>query len=193
MAAKTIRPATAQDAALCAELVNYAGEGMPLYLWAKMIAEDPSLGADPWAAGQARQLKKIEAGEIELLALDGGPVAGLTGYTVGAEPEPIGADMPAMFRPLQELENLSLSSWYVNVLATLPEVRGQGCGAALLAHAEDKTRALGLSAISLIVADQNRARRLYERVGYREVARRPMVKEDWLCDSAEWVLMVKPL
>src|SRR6476620_4760627 len=29
----TFRPATSDDAIVLAELVNYAGEGMPLYLW----------------------------------------------------------------------------------------------------------------------------------------------------------------
>lgn len=189
-----IRPARVEEAPLCAELVNYAGEGMPLYLWEKMIAEDPSLGPDPWALGAARQMKKIEAGEIEVLELDGRPAAALTGYVIGPEPEPIDDDMPAMFRPLQELENLALSSWYVNVLATVPALRGKGCGAALLARAEQKARDAGLKRLSIIVADGNPgAIRLYTRTGYAETARRPMVKEAWASDSAEWVLMIKQL
>ena len=32
----TFRPATSDDAIVLAELVNYAGEGMPLYLWSQM-------------------------------------------------------------------------------------------------------------------------------------------------------------
>lgn len=187
-----IRPARLDEAALCAELVNYAGEGMSLYLWRGLIDADPSLGHDPWALGATRQRKKIEAGKIEVLELDGVPVAALTGYEIGADPEPIGEDTPTLFRPLLELENLALSSWYVNVLATLPEHRGKGCGAALLARAEEKARALGLGRLSIIVADANAgAMRLYARSGYAEVARRPIVKEGWACDSAEWVLMIR--
>ena len=46
----------------------------------------------------------------------------------------------------------------------------------------------------IIVSDANTAaRRLYERCGYRETARRPKVKEDWQTTGTEWVLMVKPL
>ena len=37
------------------------------------------------------------------------------------------------------------------------------------------------------------ARRLYERTGYTETARRPIVKDGWDCASDEWVLLVKPL
>jgi hypothetical protein len=36
--------------------------------------------------------------------------------------------MPAMFVPLQELENLAPGTWYVNVLAAYPEHRSQGHG-----------------------------------------------------------------
>jgi hypothetical protein len=32
----TFRPATSDDAIVLAELVNYAGEGMPLYLWGQL-------------------------------------------------------------------------------------------------------------------------------------------------------------
>lgn len=32
----TFRPAAIADAPILAELVNYAGEGLPLYLWGKM-------------------------------------------------------------------------------------------------------------------------------------------------------------
>jgi hypothetical protein len=46
--------------------------------------------------------------------------------------------------------------------------------------------------ISIMVSDANvGARRLYERLGYREVARRTMVKEQWVSDGDEWVLLIK--
>jgi hypothetical protein len=44
------RPATPDDASPMAELVNIAGEGLPLYLWSKMA----SPGQDPWEVGRAR-------------------------------------------------------------------------------------------------------------------------------------------
>ena len=51
---------------------------------------------------------------------------------------------------------------------------------------------LGLRGTSLIVSDANRgARRLYERLGYEEVASRPMVKEQWRSDGENWVLMIR--
>jgi ribosomal protein S18 acetylase RimI-like enzyme len=48
--------------------------------------------------------------------------------------------------------------------------------------------------MSVIVSNANiGARRLYERFGYREMARRTMVKEQWVNEGHEWVLMTKVL
>jgi hypothetical protein len=44
--------------------------------------------------------------------------------------------------------------------------------------------------MSVIVSDANTgARRLYEGFGYREFARRTMIKEDWVNEGQEWVLL----
>src|SRR6516164_4002894 len=48
--------------------------------------------------------------------------------------------------------------------------------------------------MSVTVSDANiGARRLYELLGYRETARRPMVKEQWVNEGHEWVLITKVL
>ncbi len=50
----------------------------------------------------------------------------------------------------------------------------------------------GTRGLSIIVSDSNTgARRLYERTGYREVARRAKVKDDWQNPGTEWVLLLK--
>ena len=56
----------------------------------------------------------------------------LIGYGITEAPEPVPADTPPMFRPLQELENLAPGTWYVNVLAVLPAFRNRGLHAAHL-------------------------------------------------------------
>jgi ribosomal protein S18 acetylase RimI-like enzyme len=89
---------------------------------------------------------------------------------------------------------LAPGSWYLNVLATYESFRGRGCGSALLAKAEDITRAGGRRVISLITADtHHEAQRLYAAKGYTEIARRPVVKGDWQVDATEWILMTKTL
>ncbi len=47
---------------------------------------------------------------------------------------------------------------------------------------------MGNSGLSLIVTD---ARRLYERCGYRHIAERKCVKENWRNDGENRVLQVK--
>lgn len=99
-----------------------------------------------------------------------------------------------MFVPLQELENLAAGTWYVNVLAVYQKHRGKGYGARLLSLADQTASNLGLARLSIIVSDANGgARRLYERCGFRLVASRPMVKEDWISDGENWLLLTKPV
>lgn len=189
-----LRGATKSDSHAMAELVNFAGEGLPLYLWERMAAD----GQSGWDVGRARAARDEGAFSWRntIIAEVDGQVAGsLVGYALPDTPEPIDHDaMPAMFVPLQELENLAPSTWYVNVLAAFPQFRGRGVGTRLLAEADRLGRAAGLKGMSVIVSDANAgARRLYERCGYREHASRLMVKESWQNHGANWVLLVKPL
>ncbi len=187
------RWATLDDASAMAELVNMAGEGMPLYLWER--AAEP--GETAWDIGRRRARRDAGAyswRNTVIREIDGRVAAALIGYPLPDEPDPIDPDMPAMFMPLQELENLAPGTWYVNILATYPEHRGKGCGAALLEIAGTFAAASLRRGLSLIVSDANTgARRLYERLGYTERATRPMVKESWENDGENWVLMVRGL
>ncbi len=190
--AAPFRRATTADAHAMAELVNMAGEGLPVYLWTRMA--EP--GEDPWAVGRERARREEGSFSYKntVVAEEGGRVvAGLIGYPLPDAPEPIDYDsMPAMFVPLQELENLAPATWYVNVLATYPEHRGKGYGARLLEIADRIAAEAKLKGLSIIVSDANEgARRLYERSGYKEIASRPMVKEDWENHGVNWVLLVK--
>lgn len=190
----TIRPAATGDADALAELINFAGEGIPVYIWEK--AAEP--GQSVWDVG--RQRAKREEGAfsyrnaVMIEAATGEAAGTLIDYAIADEVEAIPDDMPPMFKPLQELENLVPGSWYVFVLAVYPAFRGQGLGTQLLDHAEATAKANGKSMMSIIISDANHgARALYERAGYREIASRTMVKEDWQNDSTAWVLLTKAL
>ena len=174
------------------ELINFAGEGMPLFLWTSM-AED---GQSPWQVGRERARR--ESGGFSyrntLVYEKAGRAAGaLIGYPLAPEPEADStAGLPPMFVPLQELEDLAAGTWYVNVLAAYPEFRGMGIGTQLLDAAEHEATKAGCSGLSIIVSDANTgARRLYERQGYVELASRPIVKDGWSNDGDNWVLLVK--
>lgn len=187
------RPATIADAPILAELVNHAGEGLPLYLWAKMAAP----GETAWDVGRrraAREEGSFSYRNATVIEHEGACAGALIGYDIPDAPEAIGPDMPAMFVPLQELENLAPGTWYVNVLAVLPRCRNLGLGTQLLGRAEETGRRRGKRGMSVIVSDSNPgAQRLYERCGYRVVATRPKVKEGWQNSGRDWVLLTKLL
>ena len=154
------RRATAGDAAALADLVDFASEGLALYLWTKMAGPR----GDARAVGReraARETGSFSYRNAVVVEQEGGVVAGLIGYPLPDQPEPIAADMPPMFVPLQELENLAPGTWYINVLAAYPDQRGKGHGSALLALAERLAADAGRRGLSIIVSDANTgARRL---------------------------------
>lgn len=185
-----IRRARPEDAPVLAQLVHAASEGLAEAAWRAMAAD----GEDPWEVGRRRQAEKTATDEIWVVDEGTGPIAGLTGYVIGSDPVGPGEDTPPLFRPLVELEARAPSSWYVNVLATLPAHRGNGHGTELLRLAEHRALSARARALSLIVADCNAgARRLYERMGYGEIDRRAMSKDGWNGPGRDWVLMLRRL
>lgn len=190
----SFRYATIGDAEAMTVFVNLAGEGLPLYLWSRMASADQS----PWDVGRQRAQREHGAfswRNTVLADVDGEPAAALIGYPLAMDVETADyEELPPMFVPLQQLEDLAPGSWYVNVLATVPERRGAGLGSALLGIAEQLAAEAGRAALSIIVSDANHgARRLYQRNGYVETASRPMVKEEWRNPGEHWLLLVKSL
>ncbi|PRY22284.1 acetyltransferase (GNAT) family protein [Aliiruegeria haliotis] len=85
-------------------------------------------------------------------------------------------------------------SWCLSVIATLPEYRSRGHAAVLMQQAETLARDGHHPTLALVVADENvGAIRLYQKCGFSEFARRPMVKGDLDGPGEDWILMVKPL
>lgn len=188
-----IREARASDAAHLVRFINMAADDLPLHFWRKTVGPD----GDPWALGAGRAARETGSFSYRnawLAEVDGAVAACLLGYAAETQPGPIDPDTPPLFVPLLELEALAPGAWYLNVLATYDEYRGKGLGSALLAHAETVAAAAGHAEISLIAEDTHQdALRLYTAKGYREIARRPVVKEDWAVDAGEWILFTKPV
>src|SRR5690606_2222755 len=101
----TLRPATPADAGDLAELINFAGDGLPLYLWQRMA----EAGETAWDVGRRRASRdegSFSWRNAVMAEIDGRVAACLVGYPLADRPEPVDYDtMPAMFVPLQELEN----------------------------------------------------------------------------------------
>jgi ribosomal protein S18 acetylase RimI-like enzyme len=186
--APPLRPATEADAPVLAVLMNEASHGLSLHAW----RQTAGAGADPWSVGAELQAARAREGLWTVIDDGDAPVAGLQVWPPGGGAP--GHSLSAVSRPQVELRALVPDALYINVVATLPEARGRGLGSRLMQAAEAMARAGGMDRLSLIVADANAgARRLYARLGYRQVASRPMVKDGWEGRGAEWLLLVKDL
>ncbi|MBA4490754.1 GNAT family N-acetyltransferase [Paracoccus sp. S1E-3] len=189
MSAPAIRPANVNDAAFLLPLVDAAGEGIPAYVWSTMAAP----GQDPREIGMARiggNSAAVSWRNAWVAELDAVPAGCLFTYAQPERPEPVPADLPPIFVPLQELENEAPATGYVYILATHPDMQGRGVGRALLRFAE---RWRGPRGMSLIVADNNLpAIGLYQSEGYQVAAQRRIVTNGWRTKGQNWLLMLKP-
>ncbi|NIA68512.1 GNAT family N-acetyltransferase [Pelagibius litoralis] len=188
------RAARRDDARAVAQLIEIAGEGIPSFLW----SQNAEAGQAPLDVGTARAAR--EDGNFSyrnvVLARLGDAVAGmLLAYRL---PRPDAGDLaalpeiPALLRPLVELEYQVPGSFYVNALAVFPQYRGRGIGRALLTTAEERARAAGCDSLSLqVFAENERARLFYLRHGYGVVDRRPIVAHPCYPYSTEVLLLTR--
>ncbi|NBB81480.1 MAG: GNAT family N-acetyltransferase [Verrucomicrobia bacterium] len=186
------RDAKVEDAPKLAELMNIAGEGIPAYLWERTA----NPGEDVMAFGALR-VAQPEGGFSYTnthVAVTADEIVGmLLSYRL-PDPHDVGPldEIPAVVRPLVELEGLVPGSWYINAVATNAEYRGKGVGHELMGLAEQLADSSGAGTLSLIVAEENTgARRLYEKLGYQIIARRPIVAFPRCPHTGDWVLMEK--
>ena len=177
-----------------AALADIAGHGMPAWVWSQACDKGHSV----IEVGRARAMR--EEGDFsyrnaEILEVDGEIAGMLLGYRQPDTMDPGDTStIHEVFRAMAELEAAAPGSWYVNIVGVFPEFRGQGLGTRLLRRAEELAEATDTNRMSLIVDSGNdAARRLYERTGYREDARRPMVPFPGSTQSGDWVLMVKEI
>lgn len=192
-----IRSAAPADARDLAFLVDQAGEGLPRYLWA--LDHGGKLQGDALLAyGAQRALR--EEGHFSYrnarVAVVDGVIAGmLLSYRLPDPYDPAPrAPAPAVVRPLIELEGEVPGSWYINAIATYQRFRGQGVASGLLVEVHRLAAEAGAERLSLIVESENRtAGLLYRKLGFDEVARRPLLPYPGGRERGDWVLMVKPL
>jgi ribosomal protein S18 acetylase RimI-like enzyme len=190
----TFRPATLADASALAVLVDIAGEGMPNHMWRDLAGP----GRSALEVGRERA-RRAEGGfsyrHAIVAEVDGDVAASLVGYRLDDPYDLTGLDeLPENVRPLIRLEAQAPGSWYVNVLATFPETRGQGIGSGLLSKGEALARETGAPAMSVIVGSWNEgAARLYGRAGYAPMASEQAVLPPGFPHQGDWVLMLRSL
>jgi ribosomal protein S18 acetylase RimI-like enzyme len=87
--------------------------------------------------------------QVEIVLIDGRPAGVIQAHSAAAD------------------------TFYISTVEVIPEVQNHGVGTALLQHTLERARQSGASAVELNVLELNRARELYERLGFRVVAKEP--------------------
>lgn len=183
-----LRYATRADAGRLAELINIAGEGLPAWMW--------SSAGNGNALDVGEQRAARDAGDFSwtncvVAERDGEVVAMLLAFPIEEQDVTL-AELPAVIRPLVKLEMESTGTFYINGLATLPEFRGHGLGKQLLDVASLLAQVHDCDELSVqVFASNSGARKLYEREGFREVAREPMPVVDGLPPFEASVLLLR--
>lgn len=187
-----LRRARRADSPAVARLFLISSDGLAEYIWSRLARPGESL-EEVGARRYARRGFPFSYRNCLIAERDGGEVAGmLHSFPMHADPDAPPETDPVL-RPYAELEDDG--SLYVSAVALFPPCRGQGIGTRLMAAAEDRARRLGLQRVSLICFERNTgAMRLYHRLGYREVARRPLVPHPSLhYADGDAVLLARPV
>jgi ribosomal protein S18 acetylase RimI-like enzyme len=185
----SFRPAVVSDCGIIARLYQISSDGVADYIWTQLAAP----GEDPLEVGRRRYEREntlFSYQNCTLAEIDGKPVGMLVAFPLFDDPEEVETD--PVLAPYAKLEEDA--SYYICGVALFPAARGAGIGSRFMALAERSARERGLHKTSLIVFEQNEgARRLYERLGYREVAREPIYPHPLIHYDGDALLLVKQL
>jgi len=185
----SIRPARRSECRRIAELYRISSDGIADYIWTKLGRP----GEDVLEVGRKRYEREgtpFSYENCKLVELDGTVVGMLVAFPMEVDAQYQETD-PVLV-PYSVLEEDQ--SYYICGMAVDEAHRGRGIGTALLDEAEKTCRRSGFGKLSLIVFEQNvGAKRLYERAGYAETRRHPVVPHPLIHYTGDAVLMVKQL
>lgn len=167
-----LRPAERADAPAIARLFLISSDGLAAYIWGR-IAEPGEDLAEVGARRYARDGVAFSWQNCVIAERDGEVAGMLHSYRMEADPSAAPEPDPVL-RPYAELEDAG--SLYISGVALFPEHRGHDTGTLLMREAERRARELRLPRLSLICFERNEgAMRLYRRLAYAELDRRPLV------------------
>jgi len=185
----SIRPARKSECRRIAELYRVSSDGVADYIWTKLGRP----GEDILDVGRRRYEREgtpFSYENCKMVELRGAAVGMLVAFPMEVDVEYKETD--PILAPYGLLEEDH--SYYICGMAVDEGHRGKGIGTALLHEAERACRRMGLEKLSLIVFEQNvNARRLYERFGYAERRRHPVVPHPLIHYTGDALLVVKRL
>lgn len=186
------RPARREESRIIAELYRISSDGVADYIWTGMAEPGEDI-LDVGARRYARENTDFSYQNVTVAAVGDKVIGMIAAYTMGPVEQPgteFDFDVGPVLRPFQILEQPS--SYYVSGVAVFPGHRGGGIGGQFMQRAFDEARARNLPQISLIVFEQNvGAKRLYDRLGFREAMREPVVPHRLIHCTGDALLLVK--
>ena len=181
-----LRAATIADADTLKRVFEYASYGIAPYFWNQSRQAGESIDE----VAERRMLEKFKDPDQRFIVaeVDGQPAGGLLSYAI-TETEEFAGHSP-MMRSFIAIDNALVGTRYVNALAVFPEFRRLGVASALLDHERVEAAKEG-TALALSVCDENPAAiSTYRKNGFATVGSIPVVKEGWVGDGSDWILMV---
>jgi ribosomal protein S18 acetylase RimI-like enzyme len=185
----TFRAAVREDSRRIAELFRISSDGVVDYVWMTLAPEYPGLelveiGADRYA----REEGNFSYTNCVVAEREGEVIGQLCTYPIAESTDEPDETGDPILEPYGRLE--IPGTLYISSLALFDEFRGMGLGTKMLSIARDRARERNLAALSLLVFEQNTgAVKLYEREGFREVDRAPVVPHPLIHHTGDVILM----
>lgn len=184
------RPAHKEDCRKIAALYRISSDGVADYIW-QGLAQPGEEHIEVGERRYAREDTVFSYKNCTVAERNGEVIGMLVAFPVEPDSTVSESDeeVDPVLKPYSELEQPG--SFYICGMALFPEYRGQGLGTRMLELARQQAYERGLEELSLIVFEQNEgAKRLYERHGFREVDRRPVVPHELIHYTGDALLMV---
>jgi GNAT superfamily N-acetyltransferase len=167
-----IRPAVKEDSADIARLFLVSSDGLAEYIWSQ-VAEPGETIAEAGARRYAREGVAFSYENCLMAEVDGKTAGMAHAYPMEKDPD-AEPDGDPILGPYGELEDYG--SLYLSGIAVFEPYRNVGAGSTLMGAVDRRARDLSLPRVSLICFERNAgAMRLYRRLGFRELDRRPIV------------------
>ncbi len=185
----TFRPAIREDSRRIAELFSISSDGVVDYVWSTLAPDYPGLApVEIGAVRYASEEGNFSYTNCVVAEREGEVIGQLCTYPVETDQAETDEPVDPVLEPYGRLE--IPDTLYVSSLALFDKFRGMGLGTKMLSIAREQARERGFDALSLLVFGQNAgAVKLYEREGFREVDRAPVVPHPLIHHTGDVLLM----
>jgi ribosomal protein S18 acetylase RimI-like enzyme len=182
-----LRPARKDDCGKIAQLYSIASDGVADYIWTKLAQPDEDI-LEVGRRRYEREDTPFSYQNCMVAELDGQIAGMLVAFPMHVDP--LHEETDPVLAPYSKLEEDD--SYYTCGVAVFPEYQAQGIGTLFMGLAEEQAREKGFNKVSLVVFEQNTgAKRLYDRLGYVEVAREPVCPHPLIRHTGHALLMAK--